>query len=227
MSSLSRYKKSGGFFQLLSLIETFGPQKREKFLEMIEAESPVWAKALREKMLTLERLFQWPEDTVVTVFKHLPPKSLAYALQGLKEEQRQVVQKYLSVAEQRRLADVLSESQPKAEEIAATLVKVVEIARKMLHEREINPEKFDAKLLIPEDFEARLEDGGGFTEPGGSGVSAAAASASVNAVLAQEPSTLETAQLQRTLSLAVKENKALKEEVRLLRDKLEQIRRIA
>jgi hypothetical protein len=39
--------------------------------------------------------------------------------------------------------------------------------------------------------------------------------------------TLEVAQLQRTLAAMLKENKALKEEVRILREKLEQIRKIA
>jgi flagellar motor switch protein FliG len=59
MSSISRYKKAGGFIQLVSLIETFGAPKREKFIEMIDAESPVWAKALRDKMLSIERIFSW------------------------------------------------------------------------------------------------------------------------------------------------------------------------
>ncbi|NJL23779.1 MAG: hypothetical protein HC902_00410 [Calothrix sp. SM1_5_4] len=158
MSSLQRYKKSGGFFQLLSLIETFGPQKKEKFLEMIETESPVWAQALREKMLTVERIFSWPDQVILEVFKQMQPKSMAFALEGLKDEQKERVTVFLSHAEKRRLSDVLTESKPKPEEISATLVKLVEIARRMLQERELHAEKFDDKLLIPEDYENRLEE---------------------------------------------------------------------
>jgi regulator of replication initiation timing len=40
-------------------------------------------------------------------------------------------------------------------------------------------------------------------------------------------STLEVAQLQRTLAMVMKENKALKEDVRHLREKLDQIKKFA
>jgi len=76
------------FLQLLSLIETFGGQKREKFIEMVDAESHVWAQALRDKMLSIERYFSWPDQTVIEVIKGLPTKNMAVAIKGLKEEQR-------------------------------------------------------------------------------------------------------------------------------------------
>ena len=158
MSSLQRYKKSGGFVQLLSLIETFGPQKREKFLEMIEQESPVWAKALREKMLTFERIFNWPDEVVVDVFKQLQPKTCAFVLHGLKDEQKNRVLPYFSASEKRRMDDVLTESKPKPDEVASTFVKVVELTRKMIQNKELHAEKHDEALIIPEDFEAKLEE---------------------------------------------------------------------
>jgi len=60
MSSIQRYKKPGGFLQLLSLIETFGGQKREKFIEMVDAESHVWRrpcaiKCFRSSVYSLAR----------------------------------------------------------------------------------------------------------------------------------------------------------------------------
>ncbi|MGE0526956.1 MAG: FliG C-terminal domain-containing protein [Bdellovibrionales bacterium] len=235
MSSLLRYKRSGGFNQLLSLIETFGQQKREKFLEMIEAESPVWAEALRNKMLSLERIFSWPDHVSFEIFKQLPPKSMAFALLGLKEEYKVKITSLLSQSEQRRLNDVLSESKPKPDEIASTLVKLVEVARRMLNDRELHPEKFDDGLIIPEDYEAKLEAQQASGSPPSRteatsrpGTSTTASTAGVaDSVAAGTPVTLDTAQLQRTLSAMLKENKALKEEVRTLRDKLEQIKRIA
>ncbi|MBX3021974.1 MAG: hypothetical protein KF799_09885 [Bdellovibrionales bacterium] len=229
MSSLSRYKKSGGFYQLLSLIETFGPQKKEKFMEMIEAESAAWAQALRDKMLTLERIFTWPDEVIIEIFKEMQPKSLAFALEGLKEEQKARITKFLSHAEQRRLTDVLTESKPKPEEISSTLVKVVETARRMIHERQLHVEKFDQKLLIPEDLEARLEEQGSGSSSGHSSAAVNDAVAAVAAATADpgKAPTLEVAQLQRTLALMLKENKALKEEVRGLRDKLDQIKKFA
>lgn len=235
MSSLSRYKKSGGFFQLLSLIETFGPQKREKFIEMIEQESPVWAKALRDKILTIDRVFTWPDQIVTEVFKRLPPKSQAYALTGLKNEYRAKVEQFLSTSEKRRLDDVLSESQPKPDEVASTMVKLLEVSRQMLKDREIHAEKFDDGLLIAEDFETKLEaEAVGFTPPPPA-TSEPETPVHHREVQMPPPSaaggtsdhSAEVYQLQKNLATVLKENKTLKDEVKLLRGKLEQIKKIA
>jgi hypothetical protein len=229
MSSLQRYKKSGGFFQLLSLIETFGQQKREKFLEMIEAENKLWAKALREKMLSLDRIFTWRDDIIVDVVKRLPVKMQAFALNGLKDEWKAKIGPFFSVSDMRRMNDVMTESKPKPEEIQAALLKIVETARQMLKDRELHAEKFDEGLLIPEDYESKLED---------EGANAAALAmvphapeisedAPAPAAAGGQAQTADVYQLQRSLGLVLRENKALKEEVRTLRDKLEQIRKIA
>ena len=237
MSSLSRYKKSGGFFQLLSLIETFGPQKREKFLEMIEQESPAWSKALRDKILTVERVFTWPDQIVIEVFKRLPPKSQAFALKGIKDEYRVKIEQFLSAAEKRRLDDVLTESQPKPEEISSTIVKFLEVTRQMLKDRELHAEKFDEGILIPEDFESKLEAAAaGFTLLGSPSSSPAIDISSRHEVQMPPPSaavapggdhSAEVFQLQKTLAVVLKENKVLKDEVKVLRAKLEQIKKIA
>lgn len=243
MSSLLRYKKSGGFNQLLSLIEAFGSQKKQKFLEMIETESGVWANALREKMLSVDRIFTWPDQVVVEVFKALPAKNMAYALQGLRDEQRTRVTQFFSASENRRITDVLTEGQPKPEEIAATLAKLVEVARKMINDKVLYPEKFDVGLIIPEDIEGKLELGSYKPASGADAQAAVAAEAhAVQATAAVEkanggggPKSAATApgqnaeviQLQRSLATILKENKGLKEEVRALKDKLEQIRKIA
>ncbi len=237
MSSLLRYKKSGGFYQLLSLIETFGPQKKEKFLEMIEAESAAWAQALRDKMITLERIFSWPDQVVVEVFKHLPIKSQAYALQGLKEEQKAKIIQFYSSSEQRRLNDVITESQPKPEEIQATLSKLIEVSRKMIQDRELSPDKFDAALVIPEDYESKLDSQAG-TKFGGSRTSPeqvklvtphalANARAEMGGPAPDGNASAEVYQLQRTLATVLKENKALKDEVKTLQIRLENIKKMA
>lgn len=238
MSSLSRYKKSGGFFQLLSLIETFGPQKREKFLEMIEQESPAWSKALRDKLLSIERIFSWPDQVVIEVFKQLQPKSQAFALSGLKDEYRTKLDPFFSPSEKRRHQDVLTESKPKPEEIASTMVKLVESARQMLKDRELQAEKFDEGLLIPEDFESKLESGAAAHVPAPAAQSAPVENeGSAPHPQVQQPPVMAAApggdhsaevyQLQKNLALVLKENKTLKDEVKLLRGKLEQIKKIA
>lgn len=231
---------------MLSLIETFGVQKREKFLEMIDGESAPWARALREKMLSLERIFTWPDQTVVEVFKRLPVKSQAFLMEGLKEDQKAKIVPLFSSSEQRRLNDVLTESKPKPEEIQAVMVKMVEVARKAMQEREIHPEKFDASLLIPEDFEIKIDNqyatgptsSYASSDTGASLSSAPAAAAepvSQGAALTYniptapnaETASAEVYQLQRTLAAMVKENKTLKDQVKGLQSRLDQIKKIA
>lgn len=254
MSSLNRYKKSGGFVQLLSLIETFGPQKRDKFIEMIEAESHIWAQAIREKALTVDRIFSWPDQVAIEVLKHLPIKNMAIALEGLKEDQKARMMVFFTPSDVRRMQDALI-AQPKPEEMAANMVKVVELARKMLIDGEIRAEKFDESLLIPEDYESKLEGRGdqayaakvahdvqqaaNFAAGGGAGVTAGssggagpgtggmAGAAAAGGLGSVSGSGAEVIQLQRTLAAMMKENKTLKDEVRVMREKLEQIRKIA
>ncbi len=241
MSSLQRYKKSGGFIQLLSLIETFGPAKKEKFLEMIEGESAPWAAALRDKMITLDRVFSWPDQVVVEIFKALPIKSQSYALEGLTPEQKPKILQFYSTSDLRRVSDVLTENQPKPEEIQSSLFKVVESARKMIQDRELLPEKFDAGLTISEDFESKLQVqyGGVAAKFGGSKgapdtmkvVSAPTGPAvpSPGLISAPPDATVpaEVYQLQRTLAAVLRENKTLKDEVRTLQIRLDNIKKMA
>jgi hypothetical protein len=230
MSSLQRYKKSGGFVQLLSLIEVFGPQKKEKFLEMIEAESPVWAKTLRAKMLTLERIFQWPDQVCIEVFKNLPAKQLALGLEGLKEEQKNRLLAFFSAAEKRKIDDLLEESAAKPEDIASNMIKVIELTRKMLMHGDLRAEKFDEGLLIPEDIESKLESQApqAWAEKVGEQVERQKEIHAVPTATAEaHPPTADISHMQRTLGVLLKENKTLKEEVRVLREKLDTIRRIA
>lgn len=232
MSSLQRYKKSGGFNQLLSLLETFGPQKREKFLEMIDAENQAWAKALREKMLSVERIFTWPDQVIIEVFKSLPLKNMAVAIHGLKEEQRAKIIGFFSASEQRKMADALGDA-VKPEEVASNAVKVIELTRKMISDGHIRPEKFDEGLIIGEGIESKLESGGGAEKVkegelnfkaienviaggGGGGGNDSHAHTSV-----------ETAQMQRLLTQLSRENKQLKDENKIMKEKLDQIKRIA
>ncbi len=229
MSSLNRYKKVGGFSQLLSLIETFGPQKRDKFLEMIESESQVWAQALRAKALSVERIFGWPDQVVIEIIKSLPTKSMAIAIASLEEGQRVRLNAFFTPSDLRRMQDAMVDK-PKPEEMTATLVKLIELTRKMLVQGDLRAEKFDEGLIIPEDFEAKLE-GHGELVPARKPADAPQATPSHVSVAPERstgaPDSGEALQLQRTLAAALKENKALKDEVRIMREKLEQIRKIA
>lgn len=218
---------------------------------MIEEESPTWARALREKMITFERIFSWPEQVIVDVFKQLQPKTLCFALEGIKPEQREKILTYFSHAEKRRLDDILTESKPKPEEIASTLVKVVETTRKMLKERTLHADRFDLSLAVPEDFEVKLEEMAthdqfkAMSTPGAKAeahvapvTKAPSAAAQIKAQKAPPKELnvdgtpvdavragMDVIQLQKKVQELFKENKALKDENHALRIKLDSIKK--
>lgn len=239
MSMLARYKKPGGFLQLLSLIESFGAQKREKFMEMINAEDPVWAQALQTKMLSIDRLFKWPEQTITEIFRVLPTKNLACVMKGISKENADKILKYLSHAEKRKLEDEMGALDPKPDDVFASFVRVIEVTRKMIKERDIHLEKIDPDMMVPENFEEQLA---GKAASSGGSVAHAAPSAAAEVVFDNQQIALkkkaeageldakasaEILTLHRTIQAVSKENAALKEELKRLTDKLEQIRRIA
>ena len=230
MSSLQRYKKSGGFVQLLVLLESFGPQKKEKFLEVIEAESSVWARALRDKMLTLERMLKWPDEVLAEVLKRLPAKTAAFVISGLPEDQRPRFTHFYSAADQRRMDEIVVDAKAKPEEVSSTMFKLVEEARRMLIERQLVADKIDQALVIPENYESQLESQSSLATAAAGLPDESVVLSEIKAEGAQSQAAAphgEVVQLQKALSHAIKENRTLKEENRLLRDKLEQIRKIA
>ena len=236
-SMLGRYKKPGGFLQLLSLLESFGPQKREKFMNLIEDEDISWARALKSKMLTIERLFTWPEDVISEVFRRLPIKNLACVLKNGKAADVEKIVKFMTHAERRKLDDEMAAMSPKPEEVFATYVKVIELTRKMIKEGEIRIEKFEPNLIIPEGYEMNLMNDMGADEPtvkttwtqmeAAQAPQAAHAPQAHDTHHAHHPDQADVVALQRTIAVLTKENRALKDELHAIRSRLDQIKKIA
>lgn len=276
MSNLARFKKSGGFNQLISLLESFGPHKKDQFLKLIEEESPRWAQALREKMLTVDRIMSWPDQTVIEVFNALPTKNMAVVMHGLRPEQKSKVMQFINPTDRRRMEESLNGETPTADQIASSFLKFIETTRKLIKEGDLRTEKFDPTVIVPIEYEQMLE--GPPTVAEGLLVAHAAAAnpgqpvhlgtfnpvsdaialeaaltttvIAPHTILAQGPATTaappsaalqvlgakvvktenlaqEYANLQRAAAQLARDNKALREENRLLKGKLEQIRKIA
>jgi hypothetical protein len=228
---IARYKRPGGFVQLLSLIETSSAAKREKFLELVRAESAAWAQAIETHSLSMERIFGWSDETVSEIFKGLPVRNLACALKGFAPENSRRIMNYMSHSEKRKVEDEMGSLNANPEEFNGTVIKILEITRKMISDGQIRLEKVDPQLEIPEDFEEKLEKMGGPKAED----KAPAAAENRKAEQMQEAllkpqtsgSSADVLQLQRMAQVLTKENKSLREENRILKEKLEQIRKIA
>lgn len=227
MSMLSRYKKAGGFVQLLNLIETRGPEKREKFLSIIEEESTYWAKAIREKLLTLERMMSWDENILGEVAIRLPELTLATALHGLEEEHRQKILSTFTHTQKRHIEDLFDSKTPSPGEISTTLVKLLELTRHMITEGEIKIDRVDPALVINEDIEDELTRKDNEAKKGDSDTAHLVdLDIPTTTHASGEDNTIDLSKIKQKLVQLSQENQALKKENRVLAEKLTKIKKI-
>lgn len=158
MGMLSRYQKKGGFVQLLHLIETCGPQKQSKFLEMIDQEDHSWAEAIRDKMLSIEKIFTWDNNTVSEVAARLNELTIAVALHGLTDENWGKLSSTFSHSQKRRIEDLRDEKKPTAGEISASYLQIIDEVRNMISYGYIKIDKIDQKMVIEDNIEELLEE---------------------------------------------------------------------
>lgn len=233
---LDRYKKKGGFNQLLTLIETSGPKKQEQFLGLISQESPGWEQELKKKMLTVDRIFSWPQDVMSEVLSRLQPLSLCVSLHGRPPQEVERILAPLPPITKRKLLDQMSELKPNPAEKATCEMKLITEVRGIAASGYIKFEKFDADLFIEETIEERLNhadsglaylnkiDINYSDESKNSSKDTSSGNLSFNS---SGSSSQELDLMKRKINQLMQENSSLKQENSTLKDKLAQIKRIA
>ena len=103
MGMLDRYKKSGGFIQLLILIESSSKQKQEQFFNIIGQENPAWEAEIQKKSLNLEKILSWNTIYISEIFSRVQPLTVAVALRSLSQEQVDKVMGCFNHSEQRKI----------------------------------------------------------------------------------------------------------------------------
>src|SRR5687767_4705782 len=132
MSMLSRYQKSGGFVQLIQLIETCGKQKQDNFLGMIEKEDVRWAQAIKDKMLSMEKILAWDDNVVAEIAGRLQELTLATALHGLTPSQCERLLRTYSHSQKRNIEDLKNSKAPNPAEISSAYIKILQEVRNMI-----------------------------------------------------------------------------------------------
>lgn len=226
MSMIDRYRKPGGFVQLLNVIETSGKDKQEKFLKMIGEESPAWEVEIRKRLLSLDKILSWNPQYLAEIFPRVQPLQLAMIVGGLPADKSKQFMDVLTYKEKRHVEEILKEKTPNAGEASAGLMKLFSEIRKMEAEGFLKFEKFAPDMVIPENFEEKL--GKGVTmmmppvnpaEPAGPGTPPPAGTPA-NVVE-------ELSYLRRKLVQLTQENQKLHQDNQSMKDKLEQIKKIA
>ena len=146
MSVLNRYKKPGGFRQLLQLIETSQPVKQQKLLEVVEKEDPQWADLIRQKKIDPDMVLSWDSNHLVVVFEHMNERHCATVF---KNQGRDSLLDYKGLFKEDKFRDLKSlvqdEADPTKPEIVAAHNHMLEVVRfldeeKKLDLRYINPQ---------------------------------------------------------------------------------------
>jgi hypothetical protein len=228
-----RYKKKGGFLQLLQVIETCNFKKQENFLKMIQEESPVWADALQQKMLTFDKILNWPIEAVLEVMTAAKPLTFAISIFALDKVKQGDLLNRFSHSEKKKIETVLSEVNPTPAEIQASMIKVVSETRQLVTQGMIRLEKVDASLLVPDDIEYQLDK----NSSGNESIASLSATSkdsdknisekSLDPLSSSNVNPADFDKLKLKLIQLAKENDSLKQENHSLKDKLERIRKIA
>ena len=150
MSMLARYRKAGGFQQLLLLIETCTQQKRQQLLKLIEAEDPSWAKLITTKMVTLEKVFSWDPMHISEVTTQIVPRTLAILLHGLPRETFDKATTTMPPMKRREIESLYEEQSPNASEVEAARIQLLTKVRELEDSGRLNLAQIDPAISLKE-----------------------------------------------------------------------------
>ncbi|HRK06527.1 MAG TPA: FliG C-terminal domain-containing protein [Pseudobdellovibrionaceae bacterium] len=254
MGMLDRYKKTGGFIQLITLLDTCGLQKRDKFLEIIRQEDSRWARVLEAKLIDLNRVLSWSDAALAEVTGVLQEINVVAICTTLDESQRARLIATLPHQRRRKVEELLENARPTPGEVSTSINKLVEAVRKLAAEGVLRFDKIDPQLHIDSDIEERLAQGrpiAGIDDheivhvetsvgQSGSGETEDSHLAVVRSLDTFKPSTptpidtsdqkalaQEVEKLRKRVNELERANVTLKNELAIAKTKLEQIRRIA
>ncbi len=163
MGTLDRYQKTGGFMQLLQLIETCGPAKKEKFLSMVREEDPRWSEAIQKKMLTMERIMSFSDEVISEIAGGLQDLTIAIAFHGFKPEERQRFYRTFSFSQRRKIDDLFEVNHPSPADISAAFIKIITEVRKLIHDGALRADKVDPEVFVEDAIEDALRKGSDMT----------------------------------------------------------------
>lgn len=228
MGMVDRYKKAGGFVQLVQVIETCAPKKREQFMKIISEENPEWADALNQKCISFEKIINWKPEIILEVMATVNMLSFSAALKALSAEQLEGLFQKLSPQDRKKLETSMQENNHDPNQISASVMKVISETRSMLISGALKYDKVDPDLYIPDGFESKLGKNEQ-TRQTGESLSFDGPSLNFNVVNVANGGVppAEVEKLQKKLILLSREIQNLRTENQVMKEKLEKIKKIA
>lgn len=231
MAMLDRYRKTGGFLQLVCLLETSPPAKQEKFLSLIREEDPAWEEELKLRLLSFSRVMAWKPEFLGEIWTRIPEKVVAVAIWNLSAAEREAFLTPFTASHKRKLEEQFSLSKPTDAEILSCQLKILQEIRQMSQGGILRLEKADVNATIPENIEDKLSGSSSAVSESSITRDFEITSPGITPGVAANPAALqlieEMKDLRKKLNAVVGENQSLKGENQVLKNKLEQIRKIA
>lgn len=222
---LDRYRKSGGFVQLVNLIETCGKEKQEKLLLTIRAEDPAWEEKIRAKLLSVQRVLSWNPIYVGEIVARMPAINVATMLHGLPKEKWDVLLGTMTQLGRKQIEENSGNSKPSCADIATSMAKFLSEARQAILAGTLRLEKVDPDLAIEEGIEEKIGHNVSLRALSTDAPTETGVSAQLQDVDMIGGS--EIMELRKRLQHLERENASFKRELRIATEKLEQIRKIA
>ena len=147
-STLTRFRKKGGFMQLVQLIETCEPGKKENLIHLIASEDPGWAHLVRSKTLSVERILDWPQEILMEILPKLPPSITATLMLSTTDYIREKLEKCIPRSQVLEIREAQDRLRVTAGEKFAASVKLFHVVREMETRGEINFATLDPLLMV-------------------------------------------------------------------------------
>ena len=93
---------------------------------IINTEDPSWALAIKEKMLTFDRILSWKPEAILEVLANVNPLAFSTAIKGLNPEQLNKFLSAISHQEKRRIEQQLADIKPNPNEIASCAIELLD-----------------------------------------------------------------------------------------------------
>lgn len=146
MSLLARYKKQGGFEQLILLLESRPPKKRDELIELIVNEDAAYGVLVQTKILTMEKLIEWDPNILSEVISKLSDLTVSTCFSRLGEEFFKKCSHGLREFRKKELSELIRNANPKQPEFDAAWIKFIEATRKLVTEGAIKLDDNDQPI---------------------------------------------------------------------------------
>lgn len=145
---LTRFRKNGGFYQLLTLLESCDRDRQEQLLKLISMEDPGWARLAKLKLLTVARVLGWPERILGEIIPQIPYPIVVNLYLGLDAPARARFETSLPPEWRRKFQSDIEGAKPAEAERFAAGVTLLQTVRELAAQGLLRFSEFDPDLEV-------------------------------------------------------------------------------